>query len=86
MVVVGEDLLGARHVARRAFQFNAIRSQVDRDVQAVFEHVQILVARAKQGLDVRADFDALLHLVSWTNHVETAAGCPATQSPAIAER
>jgi hypothetical protein len=55
MLVVGKKLFGAGHVAGRAFQFNAVGAQVDIDVQAVFQHVQILVARAKQGLDIRAE-------------------------------
>ncbi len=61
VVVVGKELFGAGHVARRALDFNVIGSQVDVDIQAVFEHVQIFVAGAEQGLDIGTDFNALLH-------------------------
>ncbi len=61
MVVVGKDLLGPGDVAGRAFQIDGIRSQVNIDVQAVFQQAQILVARAEQSLDVGTDFNALLH-------------------------
>ena len=59
--VVGEDLLGASHVAGRAFEFDGIRPQVDGDVEAVFEQAHIFVPRSKQRLDVGAYPDALFH-------------------------
>ena len=62
MVVIGEDLFGAGNVARRTFQVNGIGSQVDIDIQAVFQQAQIFVPRAEKSLDVGADFNALLHL------------------------
>ncbi len=61
MVVVGEQLLGARHVAGRAFQVDAVGAQIDVDVQAVFEHVQVFIAGAEQGFEVRADLNTFLH-------------------------
>ena len=61
MLVIGEELFGAGHVAGRAFQFNAVGAQIDVDVQAVFEHVEIFVASAEQGFDVRAEFNILFH-------------------------
>jgi len=42
-----------------------VGSQIDVDIQAVFQHMQIFVARAKQGLDVRAEFNAFLHSGLW---------------------
>ena len=65
LLVVGKQLLGARHVAGRAFQFNVVGTQVDVDVQAVFQHVQILIARAKQGFDIRVKINAFLHSGLW---------------------
>ena len=61
LIVVGEELLGAGYVAGRAFDFDVIGAQVNVDVQAVFEHVQVFVARAEQGLDVGTDFNTFLH-------------------------
>ena len=49
MLVIGEQLFGAGHVARSAFEFNAVGAEIDVDVQAVFEHVEVFVARAEQG-------------------------------------
>ena len=63
MFVVGEDLLGPRHVTRRAFYFDRIGSQIDADVQTVFQHAQIFISRAEQGFDIRTYFDTLLHSV-----------------------
>ncbi len=65
--VIGKHLLGARHVARRALQFNGVRPQVNGDVQTIFQHAHILVARAKQSLDVGTNPDAFLHSFSLTN-------------------
>ena len=65
MVVIGKDLFGAGNVARRTFQINGIGSQVNIDIQAVFQQAQVFVARAEQSLDVGADFNALLHLCVW---------------------
>jgi hypothetical protein len=45
--VIDKDLLGARYIAGRAFQFNRIRAQVNGDVQAIFQHAHILIPRAK---------------------------------------
>ena len=63
VVVVGKNLLGPGNVAGRPFQVDGIRSQVDIDVQAVFQQAYILVARAEKSLDVGTDFNALLHSV-----------------------
>ena len=63
MVVVGKNLLSPGNVARRPFQVDGIRSQVNIDIQAVFQQAHILVARAEQSLDVGTDFNALLHSV-----------------------
>jgi hypothetical protein len=61
MLVVGEELFGAGHVAGRAFQFNAVGAQIDVDVQAVFEHVKIFIARAEEGFDVRGECNIFFH-------------------------
>jgi len=61
VLVVGEQLFGASHVAGRAFQFNVARAQIDIDVQAVFEHVEIFIARAEQGLDVGSEINTFFH-------------------------
>ena len=61
MVIVGENLLGAVTSRAAPSTSTPFERKVDRDVQAVFEQVQILVARSQQGLDIRADFNTLLH-------------------------
>ena len=61
MFVVGEQLFSAGYVARRAFQFNAVGAQVDVDVQAVFEHMEIFIAGAEQSLDVTCEFNIFFH-------------------------
>jgi len=58
-------LFGAGNVAGRAFEFNAIRAQIDIDVQAIFEHMEIFIAGAEQGLDVGAEFNIFFHSVLW---------------------
>ena len=65
MVVIGEDLFGAGNITRRTFQVDGIGSQVDIDIQAVFQQAQIFVSRAEESFDVGADFNALLHLVGY---------------------
>ena len=61
MLVIGKQLFSTGHVAGRAFQFNAVGAQIDIDVQAIFEHVEIFIARAEQGLDVRGEFNIFFH-------------------------
>ena len=61
MLVVGKELFGASNVAGRAFQFNAVGAQIDVDVQAVFEHMEIFIPRAEQGLDVGGEFNIFFH-------------------------
>src|SRR5580693_6100160 len=63
MFVIGEDLLGAFDSTGGPVKFDGIRAQVDGDVQAVFEDVQVLVPGAEQGLNMRSDFDTFLHSV-----------------------
>ena len=53
MFIIRKHLLGAGHVASGAFEFNPVRPQINVDVQAIFEHMQVFVPRAKQCLDVR---------------------------------
>jgi hypothetical protein len=62
VVVIGKNLLGKRHIAWSPFQVDGVGSQVNIDVQAVFQQPQILVPRAEKSLDVGGDFNALLHL------------------------
>ena len=50
MVVIGEDLFGAGDVARRTFQVNGIGSQIDIDIQAVFQQAQVFIPRAEKSL------------------------------------
>ncbi len=45
VLVINEQLLGPSYVAGRALEFNAVRAEVDINVQAIFEHVEIFVAR-----------------------------------------
>ena len=61
VVVVREELLSPGDVSSRPFQFDGVRAQIDSDIQAVFQHVQVLVARAEQGFYVRADLNIFLH-------------------------
>src|SRR5690348_11214598 len=61
MVVIGEYLLGAIYVSRSTFNFYGVSFQVNGDVQAVFEHMQIFVSRTEQSFNLRADLDVLLH-------------------------
>ena len=63
-LVIGKDLLGARHIASRTLQLDPVRPQIDGNVQPVFQHAQILIPRAEQRLDVRSSPNALLHSVS----------------------
>ena len=64
--VIGENLFRAGHVARSAFQFNGIRSQIDFDVEVVFQEADIFVPRAKECFDVGADPDAFLHACAFS--------------------
>ncbi len=52
LCVIQQDLLRARHVFLRAFQFQTIGFQLYRDVQAVFQQMQVLIALAEKGFDV----------------------------------
>ena len=61
MRIICKYLLGARHFGGRAMDLNGIGFQIDGDVQAVFQQMQIFVVRAKQGFDIGAEFDVLLH-------------------------
>ena len=61
MRIICKYLLGARHFGGRAMDLNGIGFQVYGDVQAVFQQMQIFVVRAKQGFDIGAEFDVLLH-------------------------
>jgi len=45
--VIGEYLLGTRYIAGCALQFNGVRTQVNGDVQPIFQHAHVLVPRAK---------------------------------------
>jgi hypothetical protein len=63
LIVIGEDLLGAAYISRCALEFNGIGFQIDGDVQTVFQHMQILIARAEQGLNIRTYLDTLFHSV-----------------------
>ena len=64
MVVVGEHLFRAAHVACGAFDFDGLGPQIDGYVQAVFQQPQVFVAGAEEGLDIGRDLDILLHLES----------------------
>ena len=57
MLIVGKHLFGAVDIAGRSVDLDGVCAQVDGDVQAVFEQAQVFVAGAKQGFDIRADFD-----------------------------
>ena len=61
LIVIGKNLFGASYVARGSFNFDGVRAEVYIDVQAIFQHMQVFVTGAEQGLDVRADFNTLLH-------------------------
>ncbi len=47
LVVIGKYLLGTGYVAGRPFEFDCVGAEVNVKVQAVFEHMQILIPRAK---------------------------------------
>src|ERR1043165_2118301 len=66
MLIIGKHLFGAGYIFGFAFQVNAIGAQVNGDIQAVFQHVQIFIAGAEQGFDVWADLNTFLHLESGT--------------------
>ena len=48
-VVIGKNLFGAGYVAGSAFQFEGVGTEVNIDVQAVFQHVQVLIPGAEQA-------------------------------------
>ncbi len=64
VLVVGKDLLGASDVGGCSDNLNGIGPQVDGHVQTVFQQAQVFVSGSKQGFDIWADFDVLLHLGS----------------------
>jgi hypothetical protein len=47
------------------------------------QQAHILIARTEEVSMLGPTPMLSLHLVSWTNQVETAAGCPARQSPRL---
>ena len=61
VAIVGKDLLGPGNIAHCPFQFDRVGSQVDGDVQTVFQHMQVFVPGTEQGFNVRSNLDALLH-------------------------
>ena len=65
LIVVGEHLLGAGYVARGSFQFDGVGAEVNVDIQAVFEHMEIFIAGAEQGLDVTCEFNIFFHSELW---------------------
>src|SRR5207245_1162361 len=64
LIVFSEDLLGPGHIARRPFEFNGIGAQIDGNVQTAFQHVQIFIPGAEQGLYVGTDLNTFLHSVA----------------------
>ena len=61
VLVVGENLLGARKIAGRAFEENVVGAKVDGDVQSTFEQMKVFIPGTKQGLQVRSDLKLLIH-------------------------
>src|SRR6185369_2736591 len=72
LLIVGKYLLGACHIFSFAFQVNGVGTQVDGDVQAVFQDMQVFIPGAEQGLDIRADLDTFLHFRKWTRLLRSA--------------
>ena len=60
-LIIRKDLRSSSHVALGPFKLNGVRTEVNGDVQPVFQQAHILVPRAEQGLDVGTNPDALLH-------------------------
>ena len=42
-------------------RIDTVGAQVDIDVQAIFKHMEIFIAGAEQGLDIRAEFNISFH-------------------------
>ena len=61
LIVVGKHLFYAVDVRRRAGNFDRIGAQVDGHVQTIFQQAQVFVAGTKQGFDIRAYLNILLH-------------------------
>ena len=64
VLIVGKHLLDPADVAGRAGDLDGVGAQVDGDIQTIFQQAQVFVAGTKQGFDIRADFNVLLHLGS----------------------
>ena len=64
VLVVGKDLLSAGDVGGCSGNLDGIGPQVDGHVQTIFQQAQVFVSGSKQGFDIWADFDILLHLGS----------------------
>ena len=64
VLIVGKHLLHPRDIAGRPDDLNGIGLQGDGDVQTIFQQAQVFVAGAKQGFDIRAYLNILLHLGS----------------------
>ena len=61
VLVIGKNLLGAANVDGSTDDFDGFGAQVDGDVQTIFQQAQVFVSGAKQGCDIRAYFNVLLH-------------------------
>src|SRR5262245_34972198 len=61
MVKVSQDLLGARHVLSCTLNLHRIRFQLDVHLQALFQHLQVLVTGAEKLLNVTNDFYVFFH-------------------------
>src|SRR5450631_4513905 len=63
LLEIREDLLRAGYISRGTFNLEGVRTQINVDIQAVFKHSQILIPRAEESLDVRANRNTFLHSV-----------------------
>src|SRR5487761_155323 len=63
LIEISKYLLGARYIAGCAFNLYGFRSQINVDVQTIFEHAKILIPRTEKSFNVRTNRNTFLHSV-----------------------
>ena len=82
LVVFAQDLRGALHLRRRAFDFQIVVAQMGGDVKGGLKELKIFVEGAEQFVDTTSQPDGLFHQVSRKRYLQDKKFHPAAISVA----